>query len=102
MALKLQFNTKMGISGEYIKFQPSFKDKTTILLRMEYWKDQTTRTAAGNIPLNDQMTGSGDDRIIGFKCLYQFTYDLNSQNNLYIQAYDYLKTLPEFAKSIDC
>ena len=102
MALNKTFQTKMGVSGEYIKIQPSFKDKITILLNMEYWKDSATRTVVGNIPMNYQITGSSNDRIVGFKCLYQFTYDLNSQNNLYVQAYDYLKTLYEFSDAKDC
>lgn len=102
MALQKTFETKMGVSGNYIKAQPTFKDKVTVLLRMAYWKDSATRAVTGAIPLNDQLTGSGDSRIIGFKCLYQFTYDLESADNIYIQAYNYLKTLPEFAESVDC
>lgn len=102
MALKKIFQTKMGVSGEYIKFQPTFKDKTTVILKMEYWKDAVVRAIIGNIPLNDQMTGSGDDRIIGFNCLYQFIYDLNSLDNIYVQAYSYLKTLSEFNGAEDC
>lgn len=102
MALRKTFQTKFGVGGEYINFQPSFKTKTTVLLRMEYWKDQTTRNIAGTLPLNDQIAGSGDTRIVGFKSLYEFTYDLNSSNNIYVQGYDYLKTLPEFANAEDC
>jgi hypothetical protein len=102
MALKLQFNTKMGVSGEYINFQPNFKGKTTILLHVRYWKDQVIRNVSENIPLNDRLIGSSSDRIIGFKCLYEFTYDLNSAKNVYAQGYDYLKTLKEFAGSEDC
>jgi len=102
VALQKTFQTKMGVSGNYIRVQPTFRDKTTVLLRMEYWKDAATRAVAGATPMNDQMTGSGDSRIIGFKCLYQFTYDLASTDNIYIQAYSYLKKLPEFAESVDC
>lgn len=102
MALKKTFQTKMGVSGEYVKIQLSFKDKLTVLLRMEYWLDKATRDLAGAIPLSDQMAGSGDSRIVGFKCMYQFIYDLTSVNNIYVQAYDYLKTLPEFIGAGDC
>lgn len=32
---------------------------------------------------------------------YSFNYDLSSQNNILAQAYDYLKTLPEYQGSTD-
>jgi hypothetical protein len=102
MALRKSFDTKMGVSGDYINFDVSFKSKTDVVLRMKYWKDQDTRNIEGALPLNDLMSGSSEDRITGFNCLYEFTYDLESAKNIYEQAYDYLKTLPEFSGAEDC
>ena len=102
MALQKSFTTKFGASGNYINFDPQIKDKTTIVLRMKYWQDKATKNTAGAIPFNDQMNGSGDDRIIGFKCLYECQYDLTSPKNVFEQGYDYLKTLPEFLGTVDC
>lgn len=102
MALKKVFASKAGVNGEYVNFDISFKDKTTVLLRMNYWKDEATRNTVGAIPLNDQLAGGGDDRITGFQCLYEFSYDLASALNVYQQGYDYLKTLSEFADAEDC
>jgi len=102
MALKKTFDTKMGVKGEYINFDLGFKSKTDVIIKMKYWKDEATRNVEGALPLNDLMSGSSEDRITGFNCLYEFTYDLNSGRNIYEQAYDYLKTLPEFSEVGDC
>ena len=102
MALKKAFQTKMGVGGEYINFDLGFKSKTEVLIKMKYWKDSVTKNTEGAIPLNDQMAGSGADRVTGFKSMYEFTYDLESAVNVYAQAYDYLKTLPEFSGAEDC
>lgn len=102
MALRKSFTTKAGVGGDYINVQPTFKDKTTVLLKIDFWKDQATRNISGAIPLNDQLVGANDDRIVGFKCLYEFTYNLESTDNIYVQAYNYLKTQPEFADAVDC
>lgn len=42
---------------------------------------------------------AGDEPIHGDS--YQCPYDLDGPND-FIQAYTYLKTLPEFAEAIDC
>ena len=102
MALKKAFETKMGVGGEYINFDLGFKSKTEVVIKMKYWKDQVTKNIEGAIPLNDQMAGSSEDRITEFKCIYEFTYDLESAVNVYVQAYDYLKTLSEFSGAEDC
>lgn len=102
MALQKDFQTRYGVGGNYINFDPQIKDKITIILRMKYWISQDVKNTGGTIPLNDQITGSGDDRIIGFKCLYECKYDLDSTLNVFQQGYDYLKTLSEFLGSVDC
>ena len=102
MAVKITFTTKMGVSGEYINFDPQISNKTTVHLSMKFWKDQATRQTAGALPFNEQMAGRSDERINGFKCNYQFTYDLTSTKNIFDQGYDYLKTLTEFAGAVDC
>lgn len=33
---------------------------------------------------------------------YPFVYDLNSTDNLYVQAYNYLKSLSDFENAKDC
>lgn len=33
---------------------------------------------------------------------YPFQYDLNSSDNIYVQAYNYLKSLEDFAGAKDC
>jgi FlaG/FlaF family flagellin (archaellin) len=101
MAVKINFTTKYGVDGEYINFDPQIANKTSVNLKMKYWKDKTTRDTEGTLPFNNQMAGSGDERITGFKCNYSFEYDLNSVKNVYQQGYDYLKTLPEFAEAMD-
>ena len=102
MALQINFQTRYGAPGNYINFDPQIKNKTTIILRMKYWMDQTIRNTVGAVPFNDQMSGSGDDRIIGFKCLYECPYDLTSAKNVFEQGYDYIKTLSEFSGAVDC
>lgn len=102
MALKKAFETKMGVGGEYINFDLGFKSKTEVVIKMKYWKDKVTRDIEGFLPMNNLMSGSSEERITGFNCLYEFTYDLKSERNIYEQAYDYLKTLPEFAKAENC
>lgn len=103
MALKIDFTTKMGVGGEYVNFDPpSFLTKVKVQLKMNFWKDSATRSIEGAVPFNDKLAGSSNDRINGFKCLYEFNCDLNSADNPYKQAYAYLKTLPEFAGAVDC
>jgi hypothetical protein len=101
MAVKIQFQTKFGVGGEYINFDPQIANKTKINLRMKYWLDKATRDTEGSLPFNDQIEGSRNERITGFNCNYQCDYDLNSVKNVYQQGYDYLKTLPEFAEATD-
>lgn len=102
MAVKINFTSKAGEEGNYVNFQPQLKDKTTVLLKMKYWKNAETRKTEGAIPFNDQMAGSNDERITGFKCLYEFEYDLDSADNIFVQGYNYLKSLPEFKEAEDC
>jgi hypothetical protein len=102
MAVKINFTSKAGESGDYVNFDPQIANKTKIHLKMKYWKDKTTRDTEGAIPFNDQLAGSSSDRINGFQCNYIFDYDLNSADNIYKQAYAYLKTLPEFDGAEDC
>ena len=101
MAIKIQFQTKFGVGGEYVNFNPQISDKTKLSLRMKYWLDKATRDTEGSLPFNDQMNGRGDERIAGFNCNYQCDYDLDSPLNVYQQGYDFLKTLPEFADATD-
>lgn len=102
MAVEISFTSKAGESGNYVNFEPQITEKTKVELKMNYWKDKATRDAEGAVPFNDQMAGSSSDRINGFKCLYVFDYDLNSADNIYKQAYAYLKSLPEFDGAVDC
>jgi hypothetical protein len=101
MGVKINFETKFGVGGEYVNFDPQISNKTKINLRMKYWLDKTTRDTEGSVPFNDQLEGSKNERITGFNCNYQFDYDLDSVKNVYQQGYEYLKTLPEFAEAID-
>lgn len=101
MAVKINFTSKAGESGDYVNFDPQILNKTKIDLKMKYWKDQTIRNTKETIPFNDQLTGSSNDRIVGFKCRYSFDYDLNSLLNIYQQGYNYLHTLTEFREAED-
>lgn len=101
MAVKIAFTTKMGVGGEYVNFDPQILDKTKVSLRLKFWKDKATRDTEGSLPLNDQMEGGRTERIIGFDCIQEFDYDLDSVKNVYQQGYEYLKTLPEFSEAID-
>ena len=102
MALRKSFVTKFGASGDYINMDPQIKNKTTLILRVNYWKDEATRNLAGAIPFNDSMSGGNTERIEGFKCLYECPYNLASADNVFKQGYDYLKTLAEFDGVEDC
>lgn len=102
MAVKINFTSKAGEEGNYVNFQPQIKDKTTVLMKIKYWKNKTIRDTEEALPFNDQAAGSGDERITGFKCLYEFEYDLESADNIFVQGYKYLKTLPEFEGATDC
>lgn len=101
MALTKQFETRMGVSGEYINFDPVICNKVEVTMRMNFWKDAETRLTADAIPFNDGLDGSRTARIVGFDTLYAFVLDLNSVDNIYKQGYDYLKTLPEFEGALD-
>ena len=101
MAVKIAFTTKMGVGGEYVNFDPQIIDKTRVSLKLKFWKDKATRDTEGVLPFNDQMDGGRTERIIGFDCIQEFDYDLDSVKNVYQQGYEYLKTLPEFAEAID-
>jgi hypothetical protein len=102
MGLKINFQTRYGVSGEYVNFDPQISNKTRVNLRMKYWKDETTKkNIEGTIPFNDQMNGSSNKRIVDFNCNYQFDYDLNSLLNIYQQGYNYLHTLREFIDAED-
>ena len=110
MAEQINFTSKDGNSGNYVNFEPQILPKKStdapntrqVALRMSFWKDHTTKNTAGAVPMNDEMAGSSDERITGFKCNYQFTYDLTSTKNIFDQGYEYLKTLTEFAGAVDC
>ena len=102
MAVQINFTSKDGNSGNYVNFDPILQNKTTLILRMKYWKDLATRQASGAVPMNDELTGGNNDRIVGFKCVYKGIYDLASAKNIFDQVYDYLKTLPEFNGAVDC
>lgn len=101
MAVKINFQTKYGVGGDYVNFDPQIADKTKVNLRMKFWKDADTRNSEGMLPYNDQMDGGSDERIVGFNCNYQFDLDLESPLNIFQQGYDYLKTLPEFLEATD-
>ena len=101
MALQKDFKTRYGVDGNYINFQPQISNKTKITLLMSYFKDATSKQN-GAISFNDLIDGSRTNRIIDFDCIYTFTYDLKSSDNIFIQGYKYLKTLPEFKDAVDC
>ena len=102
MALKKQFMDRDGNVGEYINLDISLANKTSVTLMLNFWKDKATRDTATAIPYNDQLTGSRKDRIVGFDTVYDCIYDLNSSDNIFVQGYNYLKTLPEFNGAEDC
>lgn len=102
MALQINFATKYGVEGNYVNIDPQIQDKTKVEIKLNFWKDKATREAEGALPFNDQMAGGSDERIVGFKCICQFDYDLNSADNIYKQAYDFLKSLTEFNGAVDC
>lgn len=103
MALRKSFVTKFGAAGDYMNIDPQVKNKTTLLIRVNYWKDEATRNTPGAIPFSDAISGGNADRIEGgFKCLYECPYELNSADNVYKQGYSYLKTLPVFDGVVDC
>ena len=95
MALQKDFGTRLGVSGNYINFDPTIKGKTALILTLHFWKDEATRQTEGALPLNDQMNGSDNSRITGFKTVYECPYDLESEKNVFEQGYDFLKTLAE-------
>ena len=101
MALRKSFVTKFGVSGDYINIDPQVKNKTTLIIRVNYWKDEATRNTTEAIPFNDAISGGNTERIQGFKCLYECPYDLASADNVFKQGYAYLKTQPEFADAVD-
>jgi len=101
MALQINFTSKDGNAGNYVNFDPMLQNKTTLILRMKFWKDAATKGTAGKIPMNDEMAGGPSDRIIGFNCIYKGTYDLESTKNIFEQGFDFLKTLAEFTGAID-
>ena len=102
MAVKINFTSKAGEEGNYVNFQPQFRGKSTILLKMKYWKNKTIRDAEGSLPFNERVAGANSERIVGFKCLHEFEYDLESADNVFIQGYKHLKSLPEFGGAVDC
>lgn len=101
MGVKINFETKFGVGGDYVNFDPQISNKTKVNLRMKFWKDKETRDTEETLPFNDLMAGGSKDRIVGFDCNYQFDLDLDSPLNIFQQGYEYLKTLPEFADAED-
>lgn len=101
MAVKINFQTKFGVEGNYVNFDPQISNKTKISLKLKFWKDKETRDTEGALPFNDQMDGGRTERIIGFDCIQEFDYDLNSLLNIYQQGYNYLHTLREFIDAED-
>ena len=103
MALQKPFETRYGVGGNYININPpQLSNKTNAFVIVNYYKDRDARDS-GLLPYNAEMNDIGTtiERIIGFQCWYQFIYNLESADNIYKQAYDFLNTLPEFEGSVD-
>jgi CDP-glycerol glycerophosphotransferase (TagB/SpsB family) len=109
LALNHNFTSKDGNAGNYINFNVFIEPKKSTdapntrqaILKINYWKDNATRQIAGAIPMDEEMNGGPDSRIVGFKGIYKFAYDLTSTKNVFDQGYDFLKTLPEFTGAIN-
>lgn len=88
MALQLEYTTKHGFVCEnaYLKinYLSGLKDYS---ISVVIYKDAEARHS--------------DKEIIGQE-IYNFTYSFNSLDNVIKQAYDYLKTLPEYINTVDC
>ena len=110
MAVQKTFTSRDGNIGNYINFNVFIEPKKSTdapntrqaILKINYWKDNATKSVAGAIPMDEEMNGGPDSRIVGFKGIYKFTYDLTSTKNVFDQGYNYLKTLAEFAGATDC
>ena len=88
MGYLFSFDTVDGFQGNYLNIKPSFISKTTVSVAVNYW-------ICYPVP-------SGVQPCVPKTCLrsFTFTYDLESDDNVYVQAYIYMATLPEFAGAV--
>jgi len=90
MALNMNFETQDGFLTEngYIRIENITQNKNLIAFNSLCYKDSTAR---------DSEKACNPK----FDTLYKnITIDINK--NSYTQAYDYLKTLPEFQNAVNC
>jgi ribosome-associated toxin RatA of RatAB toxin-antitoxin module len=85
----------MAIQLDYVKNDPNFSGSMTAF--NAYWKIEKIQGTKLNI--NFDISISLNDKLIGSKS-YSFAPSMNSDNFIK-QAYEYLKTLPEFADAMD-
>ena len=88
MALQTDFTLDDGTFFEdaYLRIVRYSGDKGDGELNIHIWKSEEEK----NAKLQPIQTRD-----------YSFNYDLESVDNILVQGYEYLKTCPEFANSID-
>jgi hypothetical protein len=73
---------------------------TDIIFQSSYIKVRSVNMSKNAAQINVDFYSEANGKVVDMK-QYNFVASLNG-NNLIAQAYNYLKTLPEFNGSIDC
>lgn len=86
MALQKTISTSFGVNGDYVKIHKFTADKDNVQIDVQMFVDQAARNA-GNSPIK----------------YWQFSTALptGTSNDIMVDLYDHLKTLPEFSGAVD-
>ena len=102
MALKFEYASDFGVNHPqaygFIPFATVSKETHNTVntfnasANMQIYADETARNRLKN---GEQVREVGN-------CQLSFEYDLASEDNIVMQAYEYAKTLNEFSGAVDC
>lgn len=92
MALQQTFTYKgIEVTNGYIKIVHWDGNKNNLHFNLEYYPSKIVADADIN-----------NENYLMISRMYTIVPDLESEDNIWVQAYDYLKTLPEFLDAVDC
>lgn len=86
MALQKTLSTNFGVDGNYIKIENIEGDKTTLRINVVLYANQAAR----------------DNKLAALKSWHlEIPTPTGTGNDLMVDLYNHLKTLPEFSGAID-
>lgn len=81
----------MNIDNAYIKIVHLSGNKGMMYFNVQYYASKGIAD-----------TDINNENALLISKMYSYTPDLSSNDNLWIQLYNHLKTFPEFSNAIDC